>query len=98
MSFSTFSKAVHDKLQSFNGRKLFMSSASDLYSQYLAAFPEGTNPVYITNTEHDCSCCKNFITNLGKVVVINDDLSLDSSGTSQISPTPTTRSPQPCIT
>ena len=78
MTFSTFSKAVHDKLKSFSGRKLFMSSASDLSSQYLAAFPEGTNPVYITNTEHDCSCCKNFITNLGKVVVINDDLSLDS--------------------
>ena len=78
MSFQTFSKAVHDKLQSFNGRKLFMSSASDLSAQYLAAFPEGTNPVYITNTEHDCSCCKNFINNLGKVVVINDDLSLDS--------------------
>ena len=78
MSFSTFSKAVHDKLQSFSGRKLFMSAASDLSSQYLAAFPEGTNPVYITNTEHDCSCCKNFINNLGKVVVINDDLSLDS--------------------
>ena len=78
MSFSTFSKAVHDKLQSFNGRKLFMSSVPDLPSSYLAAFPEGTNPVYITNTEHDCSCCKNFINNLGKVVVINDDLSLDS--------------------
>ena len=78
MTFSTFSKAVHDKLQSFSGRKLFMSSAQFLSSSYLAAFPEGTNPVYITNTEHDCSCCKNFINNLGKVVVINDDLSLDS--------------------
>ena len=78
MTFSTFSKAVHDKLQSFNGRKLYMSPVPDLSTQYLAAFPEGTNPVYITNTEHDCSCCKNFINNLGKVVVINDDLSLDS--------------------
>ena len=78
MTFSTFSKAVHDKLQSLATKKLFMSSASNLSSQYLAAFPEGTNPVYITNTEHDCSCCKNFINDLGKVVVINDDLSLDS--------------------
>lgn len=78
MNFSIFSKAVHDKLASFNGRKLFESSAEGIYPQYLAAFPEGTNPIYLTNTEHDCSCCKNFITNLGKVVVINDDLSLDS--------------------
>ena len=78
MTFQTFSKAVHDKLQSFNGRKLFMSPVPDLSAQYLAAFPEGTNPVHITNTEHDCSCCKNFINNLGKVVVINDDLTLDS--------------------
>ena len=54
MTFSTFSKAVHDKLKSFSGRKLFMSSAQFLSSSYLAAFPEGTNPVYITNTEHDC--------------------------------------------
>ena len=35
---------------------------------------KGTNPVYITNTEHDCSCCKNFINNLGLVVAIKDVL------------------------
>ena len=66
MSFSIFSKAIHDKLQELATKKLFMSSVPDLSSSYLAAFPEGTNPIYLTNTEHDCSCCKNFINNLGK--------------------------------
>ena len=37
MSFQTFSKAVHDKLESFSGRKLFMSPVPDLSSQYLLA-------------------------------------------------------------
>lgn len=30
----------------------------DLYAKYLAAFPEGTDPIYKKNTEHDCSCCR----------------------------------------
>ncbi len=41
-----------------------------LYAQYLAAFPEGTNPIYKKNTEHDCSCCKHFIRRAGAVVAI----------------------------
>ncbi len=39
---------------------------------YLQTFPEGTNPVYKTNTEHDCSCCKNFIRNFGRVISIRN--------------------------
>lgn len=39
---------------------------------YLASFPPGTNPIYKTNTEHDCTCCKNWIRNLGNVVAIVD--------------------------
>jgi hypothetical protein len=36
----------------------------------LAAFPEGTNPFFRERTEHDCSCCKQFIRNIGNVVAI----------------------------
>ncbi len=43
-----------------------------LYAQYLAAFPEGTNPIYKKNTEHDCSCCKHFIRRAGGVVAIRN--------------------------
>lgn len=43
-----------------------------LFQRYLAAFPEGTNPIFKKNTEHDCSCCKQFIRRVGSVVAIND--------------------------
>jgi hypothetical protein len=44
-----------------------------LYAWYLAAFPEGTNPIFKKRTEHDCSCCKQFIRRAGNVVAIGDD-------------------------
>jgi hypothetical protein len=43
-----------------------------LYQAYLAAFPEGTNPIYKKNTEHDCSCCRQFIRRAGAVITIQD--------------------------
>ncbi len=43
-----------------------------LWGMYLAAFPEGTNPIFRKKTEHDCSCCKHFIRRAGNVVVIED--------------------------
>ena len=33
-------------------------SKDALWDTYLASFPEGSNPVYKTRTEHDCQCCK----------------------------------------
>src|SRR5574343_514532 len=77
-NFEIFAKAVNDKLVSFTHRKLFQSAVTELAQRYLAAFPEGTDPVYITNSHHNCTCCKHFVANLGTVVVINDDLTLDS--------------------
>jgi len=44
----------------------------ELYAKYLAAFPEGTNPIFKKNTEHDCSCCKHFIRRAGTVITITD--------------------------
>ena len=45
----------------------------ELWRQYLAAYPEGTNPLFRKNTEHDCSCCKHFIRRAGAVVAIDGD-------------------------
>lgn len=42
-----------------------------LYQQYLAAFPDGANPIFRTNTEHDCSCCRQFIRRAGCVVTVD---------------------------
>lgn len=48
-------------------------SKDDMWNTYLNSFPEGTNPIYKTNTEMDCNCCKNFIGNVGNVVKIDPD-------------------------
>lgn len=39
-----------------------------LYSTYLNAFENGTNPLFREKTEHDCNCCKSFIRTIGAVV------------------------------
>lgn len=72
--FAPFSKAVHTRYNQLAKQDLFVTTEDHeaLISHYLASFPEGTNPIYITNTEHDCSCCKNFIKNLGNLVAIVD--------------------------
>lgn len=44
----------------------------ELWDTYLSAFPEGTNPIYIERTEHDCNCCKQFIRDAGGIVAIVD--------------------------
>lgn len=41
-----------------------------LWATYLAAFLPGTNPMFRERTEHDCSCCKQFIRTVGDVVAI----------------------------
>lgn len=45
----------------------------ELWNTYINSFPEGTNKMYRTNTEHDCSCCKSFIKRIGNVVVLKDN-------------------------
>jgi hypothetical protein len=44
----------------------------DIWAAYLTAFPEGTNPMFRERTEHDCSCCRQFVKNIGNVVGIID--------------------------
>lgn len=45
----------------------------EMYELYLNSFPEGMNEVYRERREYDCSCCKQFIRNIGNMVVIKDD-------------------------
>lgn len=71
-TFSTFAALVHDRYAEMQAHELFVVDTTDLNETYLSAFPEGTNPIFRTNTEHDCSCCKNFIRNIGNVVAIID--------------------------
>lgn len=70
--FPAFSAAVHARFEQMSGGEMFVVETTDLFETYLSAFPEGTNPIFRERTEHDCSCCKAFIRNIGNVVAIQD--------------------------
>lgn len=71
--FLKFSQAVHAQYSEMATHELYQVSIDkdEFYAAYLAAFPAGTNPLFRERTEHDCSCCRNFIKNLGTVVALD---------------------------
>lgn len=73
MDFNKFALSVHTNWGNMAkaGTVFQGCNGDDLWAQYLAAFPEGTNPIYLKNTEHDCACCRNFIKNIGTAVVVD---------------------------
>lgn len=68
--FSVFAKLVEANFREMSKHELFVVDALDIFEFYLASFPEGTNPIFRTRTEHDCSTDKQFVRNLGRVVSI----------------------------
>lgn len=75
-NFSAFAEMVAMSFQErVNAEGVFVADldGDELYAAYLAAFPEGTNPVFKKNTEHDCSCCRQFVRRAGCVVAIDGD-------------------------
>jgi hypothetical protein len=63
-SFQTIVKSEHAFVVDLDGDAMFAA--------YLAGFPEGTNPIFKTTTEHDCHCCRNFVRRVGGVVSLID--------------------------
>ena len=71
--FTLFSQAVHARFNELAANhELFLSHLHGelLWEAYLAAFPEGSNPIFRERTEHDCSCCRHFVRNIGGVVAV----------------------------
>jgi hypothetical protein len=73
MKFETFAKMVKENFDVMSQGDLFRSGCSlDLRDEYIKAFPNGFDNIYITNTTHTCNCCFDFIKNIGKIVSLKD--------------------------
>lgn len=77
LDFNEIKVAVNNQFQYMldNGSGLYSTDINPdtIWETYLSSFPEGTDPIYRTRTEHDCSCCRSFIKKLGGVVTIIDN-------------------------
>ena len=73
-TFSVFAKAVRRRFDELSQEPLFVvdSDRDEIWTRYLGSFPPGSNPVFRQRTEHDCSCCRSFIRNVGNVVAIQN--------------------------
>jgi hypothetical protein len=71
-NFDHFAELVAKNFKNMSKNELFVTidDRDSVWDAYLASFPEGTNPIFRERTEHDCSCCKQFLRNIGNVVVI----------------------------
>lgn len=72
--FPAFSKLVATSFQDMTKGYVFVTGvdADVLYAQYLQAFPAGTNPIFKKSTEHECSCCKQFVRRAGSIVTVSE--------------------------
>lgn len=74
LDFRLIKTAVQKQFAYLTTQPMFRTAATGdlLWETYLNAFPEGTNPTYKERTEHDCSCCRQFIRAVGNAVIIRD--------------------------
>jgi hypothetical protein len=72
--FTQFAGPVQARFAEMSKGELFVADVDPdrLWAAYLGSFPEGTNPLVKTRAEHDCSTCRRFIKNLGRVVAVKD--------------------------
>lgn len=75
MDFRKIKTAVAKQFAQMQNKQLFRTSADKdgMWDTYLRAFPEGSNPMYRKRTEHDCSCCRQFVKAVGNVVAVDGD-------------------------
>ncbi|MCK5610620.1 hypothetical protein KAR91_52595 [Candidatus Pacearchaeota archaeon] len=74
-NFKDLKEAIQAQFAKMKEGNLFRTGIDRdvIWDTYLKAFPEGTNPIFRERTEHDCSCCKQFIRAAGDMVAIVDN-------------------------
>lgn len=75
--FKAFKNALAVQFEAMQKHPMFRVAIEKdaIWDLYLNSFPAGSNPIYRERAEHDCSCCKSFVRNVGDVVaVINGEV------------------------
>ena len=76
MEFKEFRTAIQKQFNSMqkDAEKLFVVDVDKdaLWEKYMDSYPEGTNPIFRKQREFECSCCRQFIKNIGNVVAIKN--------------------------
>ena len=74
MNFRQLKTAVQRQFNDMKDEPLFRVDIDKdkIWELYLKSFPEGMNPMFRKRTEHDCSCCRAFIKNIGGLVAIKN--------------------------
>ncbi len=74
MQFRTFNNKLksHVKQMMKEQTHLFLVDLEPevVWNTYLDSFPAGTNEVFRERREYDCSCCRHFIRDMGRLVTI----------------------------
>jgi len=74
MDFRMVKIAIAKQFEKLQGYNLFRSRVGkeEMWQTYLSSFPNGSNPIFRERTEHDCSCCRQFIGAVGNIVAVVD--------------------------
>lgn len=77
MEFKQFKEILQANFQQMSNEvtQLFEVNLDkdELWNLYLDSFPEGTNLIFRERREYDCSCCRQFVKNIGNAVVIKNN-------------------------
>lgn len=77
MEFKRFKELLKNNFEKLteNTNNLFEVEVDkeELWNIYLDSFPAGTNEIFRERREYDCSCCRQFIKNIGNAVVIENN-------------------------
>jgi hypothetical protein len=77
MEFKDFKKLLQENFKAMtqDASHLFEVELDkdEMWNLYLDSYPAGTNEIYRERREHDCSCCRHFIKNIGNAVVIKNN-------------------------